>query len=123
MSPGKMWKFVLIMVVILICVSGEAEGARRRKRRRRLRTHVIGGDIVQGQGNGTVSVNTEMPVRRIRHASSRRAEFVRRRLRKIRNRRRDYEGKIRLVDGRAGFEGRVKMQKSNIIFITIIIIS
>ena len=42
--------------------------------------------------------------RRLRAMSSRRQDFIRRRLRQIRLRG-DYEGKIRVTDGRAAFEG------------------
>ncbi|MPC99420.1 hypothetical protein E2C01_094833 [Portunus trituberculatus] len=90
MSPLRVLALLMVLMVVMVMMTEEVEGVRRRRRRRRPRGKRV---RVEG-GNGT---------RRIRHAAGRRAEFVRRRLRKAR--RRNDEGTLRLIDGRAEWEG------------------
>lgn len=91
MSPLRVLTILLVLMAVLALLtdSEEVEGVRRRRRRRRPRGRKVRVD--GGKGN-----------RRLRHAMGRRAEFVRRRLRKARH---HEEGSLRLTDGRAEWEG------------------
>ncbi|XP_018017480.1 lysyl oxidase homolog 2 isoform X3 [Hyalella azteca] len=100
MLPKKLLVYVIIAMLVVSLVADEASAVkRRRRRRRRNRPEDINAVRRGARRNG----------RRLRHATSRREEFVKRRLRKFRNRDGDYEGKTRLVDGRAEFEGNVEI--------------
>lgn len=90
---------LLLLTVLALLFDGADAAKRRRRRKRRNRPEDL--PIVRRGGRRTGA-------RRLRHASSRREEFVRRKLRKFKNRSGDYEGKTRLTDGRAEFEGECR---------------
>ncbi|XP_071536941.1 lysyl oxidase homolog 2 isoform X1 [Panulirus ornatus] len=94
MSPTRVLALLLVLLVVLSLLTDDVDAVRRRRRRRRQRGRRV------REGGGTRGI------RRIRHAASRRAEFVRRRLRKARA---NQEGKLRLIDGRADWEGNVQV--------------
>ncbi|KAF2352686.1 SRCR domain, partial [Trinorchestia longiramus] len=100
MSPNKLLAYIFLIMLVIAFITDEADAVKRRRRRRR-RNRQEGTNVLRrsGRRNG----------RRVRHATSRREEFVKRRLRKFRSRDGDYEGKTRLVDGRAEFEGNVEV--------------
>ncbi|XP_042217077.1 lysyl oxidase homolog 2-like isoform X2 [Homarus americanus] len=95
MSPSRVLTLLLVLLVVLSLLTDDTEAARRRRRRRRMR------------GRRAREGGVRRGARRIRHAAGKRAEFVRRRLRKAR--RNDEEGKMRLIDGRAEWEGNVQV--------------
>lgn len=96
MSPSRLLTLLLLLLLVFTLLADDVEAARRRRRRRR--KHRPAG------GEGAAGAVGAKSIRRIRHASGRRAEFVRRRLRKAKMQQ-DVEGNIRLVDGRADYEG------------------
>ncbi|XP_037784420.1 lysyl oxidase homolog 3A-like isoform X1 [Penaeus monodon] len=108
MSPARLLTLLLLLLLVFTLLADDVEAARRRRRRRR-KHRLAGGEGAAGAAAGAVGARR---IRRIRHASGRRAEFVRRRLRKARMQQ-DVEGNIRLVDGRADFEGNVQIFHNN----------
>ncbi|XP_066951338.1 lysyl oxidase homolog 2 isoform X2 [Macrobrachium rosenbergii] len=94
MSPTRILLILLTLMLVLTLLCEAVDASKRRRRRRRRQRG-------QMQESGS---------RRIRHASGRRAEFVRRTLTKARRRRKKTEeGSIRLVEGRADYEGNVQI--------------
>nr|XP_053650582.1 lysyl oxidase homolog 3-like [Cherax quadricarinatus] len=91
MSPRRILLLLFLIFVLFSLLVEEVEGRKRVRRKRRR------GRGKQGQPGA----------RRIRHAAGKRAEFVRRRLRKAQPERR--EAQLRLVDGRADWEGNVQI--------------
>lgn len=90
MNAYKLIQYFIIILFVMTLITDDVDAVRRRRRRRRFRGR-------EGTRRGP---------RRIRHAGAkRRMEFVRRRLAKFKARNGDYEGKLRLVDGRAEWEG------------------
>ena len=94
MLPSRALTLLMVLTLTLTLMCEDVNAARRRRRRRRRNRP----EEIDGVRRGG---------RRLRHAASRREEFVKRRLRKFRNRHGDYEGKTRLVDGRAEYEGEI----------------
>lgn len=99
MSPSRLLMFLLTLLIVLTLLTEDIDAVRRRRRRRRRRQRT------GGQGGREHGVRG---ARRIRHAAGRRAEFIKRTLTKAKRKRKE-EGALRLIDGRAEWEGNVQI--------------
>ncbi|XP_076046099.1 lysyl oxidase-like 2 isoform X1 [Oratosquilla oratoria] len=121
MSPHKLLLLLLALFVVLTLLIDDADAARRRRRRRRRRFRgrgVAATAAATGREEGRTGGPPRLPsdggarrgTRRLRHAGGKRAELIRKRLRQMRERRKGKMfGRVRLVDGRAEWEGNVEI--------------